>query len=84
MISSPVNPLITVIFATGSQYNFAINFNFGSATGLFIFQFAVRINSNYANFFTPKDLQQVQVITINMASTPFYNPIQGLQLTTDA
>lgn len=79
ILSSPVIPSVAVFFVTGSQYNFAINFNFG-VTGLFIFQFTVRISNSFSNYFTPADLQQVQIITINMGVLSSYQTVGGLSL----
>ncbi len=82
ILSSTVIPSVAVFFVTGSQYNFAINFNFG-VTGLFIFQFTVRINNSFSSYFTPTDMQQVHIITINMGVLSSYETVRGLLLTTN-
>lgn len=67
VITSPFIPVITVNYIRASQYKFVARFNFGNMIGQFVFNFTVRINSAFSSYFTQADMEQVSVVTIDMA-----------------
>lgn len=67
VISTPIIPIVTVSYVKATQYKFLIKFDFNNVLGSFVFNFTVRINSNYASFFTQADMNLVEVVKIDMA-----------------
>ena len=67
VISSPLIPITTVTFIPTTQYKFVAKFDFSGVPGTFVFNFTIRLNPAFSSDFTQQDMQQVIVLTIDMA-----------------
>jgi len=67
VISTPIIPVVTVNYIAATQYKFVIKFDFKSIIGTFVFKFTVKINPTFSSYFTQADMDQIQVVTIDMA-----------------
>lgn len=67
VISSPLIPITTVTFIPTTQYKFVAKFDFSGVIGTFVFNFTIRINPSFSSYFTQQDMQQVIVVTVDMA-----------------
>ncbi len=67
VLSSPIIPIVTVNYISSTQYKFVINFDFNRILGSFVFNFTVKLNPSFSSYFTQADMDQIEVVTIDMA-----------------
>ena len=74
-------PSYTVEYVKASQYKFIIRFKW-STTNLanMVFNFTVRLNTQYSQYFTAEDMNQVQLITIDSALLAKYQKAEILTI----
>ena len=74
-------PSHTVEYVKASQYKFVIRFKW-STTNLanMVFNFSVNLNTEYRQYFTAEDMNQVKVITIDSALLIKYQRTNSLTL----
>jgi hypothetical protein len=72
IISASSVPRVSISYITATQYKFLVRFNFGVlATNQFL-TFSVRINPSFSNYFSITDMQQVKIVTIDLAKLAKY------------
>ena len=76
--SSPLIPITTVSFIPTTQYKFVAKFDFSNRPGTFVFNFTIRLNPAFSYYFTQQDMQQVIVLTIDMAVLSRVDPTDTL------
>jgi hypothetical protein len=78
-VSGPMIPSVSVEYVKASQYKFVIRFKW-STTNLanMVFNFTVRLNPQYAPYFSVEDMNQVQFITIDSALLSRFDKVDTL------
>jgi hypothetical protein len=59
VLSTPIIPIVSVLYVRITQFKFVITFDFGNILGAFVFNFTVRINPTFASSFTQTDMNQL-------------------------
>lgn len=71
-------PITTVTFIPTTQYKFVAKFDFSNVPGTFVFNFTIKLNPAFSSYFTQQDIQQVIVVTIDMAVLSRVEPTDTL------
>lgn len=72
IISASSVPRVSISYITATQYKFVARFNFGVlATNQFL-TFSIRINPSFSGYFSATDMQQVKIVTIDLAKLAKY------------
>ena len=80
IISSPVIPSITVDYIQATQYRYVIRFNFQGSLANFAFNYSIRINERFRQFFTTQDMEQIKTVKIDMALLAKVEKVETLSL----
>ena len=67
VVKSSVVPGVRVSYVPKSRYQFYIEFEFNGLFAIPVFQFTVQINPDFARYFSPEDMAQLQVINVDPA-----------------
>lgn len=65
VIKSDIVPVVSVQYLPKSQYQFLIQFDFHGTFSIPLFMVSVQINPQFARYFSPNDLSQIQICTID-------------------
>ena len=76
--NATIIPQITVSYITASQYKFVVRFMFGVLITNQFFTFSVRINNSFNSYFSASDMQQVKIVSVNLAKLALFESVGAL------
>lgn len=78
--NATIIPQITVSYITASQYKFVVRFMFGVLITNQFFTFTVRINNSFSSYFSASDMQQIKIVSIDLAKLALFESVGTLSL----